>query len=862
MIYIYPNSSLSIDKIEEAKDKGIITSYKISEEDYIIDTNSGLKELEKAISPSKGYNTYKIEAEIDCSHCAMKVEEGLKSDKYINEVSFNFQKKLLTVTTLYSKETIMEMASNIEEDISFPQEKKWEKRVYSVKIDCEECALEVEEALNNDKDFKEVIFNFPKGKLSLTTHLCDKEVMERTKRIEEDLEFLDLKDNNFVFTLTLPPSIKKDDFIKTINKDERIKKCWFDKSNKLHVTTTLGEKEVITLSSFLFPSISFHTVSIEEKRSYTLEKVIVAIVILSVSHFFSLPLLALVAYIVSGYDVLWKALKNIIKGKIFDENFLMAIATIAALFTNNLPEAAFVMIFYQIGEYFQDKATDKSRDSIGKLLDLSVENVEAEKDGSWVVVEPEEVKKGSKIRVKGGERFALDSIVYEGEGYIDTRAITGESVPVKVKKGDKILSGSVNGEATLVLITQSEYQDSTATKIMKLVEEGEGKKAESEKFISVFSRYYTPAVCISALLLALISPLFGVTWKDSIYRAAMLLVISCPCALVLSVPLTYFASMGAFAKNGILVKGDDAIQKLTKVKTVAFDKTGTLTFGVFSVQDILFLSTTKEHLATVTKSIESQSTHPVASALLSLEEGEVKEARNVQVLKGIGMEGYVDGKRILVGNNKISPSLPDVNEEGTLVYVLEDSNLLGVYVISDKVRDEAKDTISKIKEYGIERTVILSGDRKTRVENTGSMLNIDQVYGELLPQDKLNLMEKLKQKGVLMYVGDGINDAPTLATADVAVAMGGVGSDSAIEASDCVIMNDDISKLIDAFRIAKKTDVIVKENIVFSLLVKAIVFILALMGCANMWLAVFADTGVSLIAVANSLRALLYKKKR
>ena len=539
----------------------------------------------------------------------------------------------------------------------------------------------------------------------------------------------------------------------------------------------------------------------------------------------------------------------------------MSLATIAALGTGNLEEAAAVMIFYQVGEFFQDKATDKSRDSIGKLLDLEGDSVEVLSDGEWKETEPEDVRKGDVFRAKSGERIALDAVVQEGEGFIDTRALTGESVPRKVKAGDTVLSGSVNGDSTLILKAVEEYEDSTASKIMKLVEEGENKKAGSEKFITVFSRYYTPLVCLSALLLALISPLFGVGIKESIYRAAMLLVISCPCALVLSVPLTYFAAMGASAKNGILIKGDDALEKMSHISSIAFDKTGTLTEGVFSVQDIKHLSVDREHLSTVAKSLEAESTHPIATAILSLKEGEIKKAENVSVIKGIGMEGIVDGKKVKVGSHKLMEGLPRLEDKGTLVYVIEEDRLLGVYVISDKIKSEAKPVMEKLKKAGVKKLIILSGDRKEIVDDTRIKLSMDESYGELLPLEKLNKVEEIKKEGTMMYVGDGINDAPTLASADVAVAMGGVGSDSAIEASDCVIMDDDLNRIPRAIAISHKTDTIVKQNIAFSLLVKAMVFIMALMGIANMWIAVFADTGVSLIAVANSLRALMYKEK-
>ena len=859
MRLFYPVNKINKEKVEEALRSGIIKKREYSEDYLMLESTSAINEVEKAIDASAHYTTIKLKADIDCAHCAMEVQEGLKKEKYIMDASFNFQKKLLTVTTLLSIDSIKEKAKEIEDEIVFLDEDDWVKKTYRVEIDCEECALEVEEKLRSNPNIKDVSFNYPKGKLTLTTTLNDSEIIRLSKEAEEDIKFLSEEVKNYVFTLTIAEN-DKEKLLEALEKENRAKKAFFDKKGRLHVSSSLSEKEIIKIGKS-FSSVSFHTSNIEEKKSYTLERAIFSILLLVSAYIFSLPILAIISYIVAGYDVILKAFKNILKGKIFDENFLMSLATIAALCTNNIEEAAAVMIFYQIGEYFQDKATDKSRDSIGKLLDLEAEGVEVLIGGEWKEIEPEEVTKGSIFRVKSGEKIALDAIVDSGEGFIDTRALTGESVPVKVKKGDKVLSGSVNGDSTLILKSTEEYEDSTASKIMKLVEDGESKKAGSEKFISVFSRYYTPLVCLSALLLALISPLFGVSFSDSVYRAAMLLVISCPCALVLSVPLTYFAAMGAGAKNGVLIKGDDALEKMAHISSVAFDKTGTLTEGVFSVQSIKNLSTSKEHLATIAKSLEAESTHPIATALLALEEGEIKKAEEVTTIKGIGIEGIVDGKRVKVGNSKLMEGLPKIEDKGTLVYVTEEDRLLGVYVISDKIKSQAKSTMAKLKKLGVNKLIILSGDRKEIVEDTREKLEMDEGYGELLPLDKLNMVEKIKKEGTLMYVGDGINDAPTLASADVAIAMGGVGSDSAIEASDSVIMDDDINKIPRAISIAKKTEVIVKENIILSLLVKAIVFILALMGVANMWIAVFADTGVSLLAVANSLRALFYKEK-
>ena len=811
MRLFYPVNKVNKEKVEEALRSGIIKKREYSEDYLMLESTSALSEVEKAIEASAHYTTIKLKADIDCAHCAMEVQEGLKKDKYIMDASFNFQKKLLTVTTLLSIDSIKEKAKEIEDEIVFLDEDDWVKKTYRVEIDCEECALEVEEKLRSNPNIKDVSFNYPKGKLTLTTTLNDSEIIRLSKEAEEDIKFLSEEVKNYVFTLTIAEN-DKEKLLEALEKENRAKKAFFDKKNRLHVSSSLSEKEIIKIGKS-FSSVSFHTSNIEEKKSYTLERAIFSILLLVSAYIFSLPILAIISYIVAGYDVILKAFKNILKGKVFDENFLMSLATIAALCTNNIEEAAAVMIFYQVGEYFQDKATDKSRDSIGKLLDLEAEGVEVLIGGEWKEIEPEEVEKGSIFRVKSGEKIALDAIVDSGEGFIDTRALTGESVPVKVKKGDKVLSGSVNGDSTLILKSTEEYEDSTASKIMKLVEDGESKKAGSEKFISVFSRYYTPLVCLSALLLALVSPLFGVSFSDSVYRAAMLLVISCPCALVLSVPLTYFAAMGAGAKNGVLIKGDDALEKMAHISSVAFDKTGTLTEGVFSVQSIKNLSTSKEHLATIAKSLEAESTHPIATALLALEEGEIKKAEEVTTIKGIGIEGIVDGKRVKVGNSKLMEGLPKIEDKGTLVYVTEEDRLLGVYVISDKIKSQAKSTMAKLKKLGVNKLIILSGDRKEIVEDTREKLEMDEGYGELLPLDKLNMVEKIKKEGTLMYVGDGINDAPTLASADVAIAMGGVGSDSAIEASDSVIMDDDINKIPRAISIAKKTEVIVKENI-------------------------------------------------
>ena len=861
MKYIYNlNATLS-------PDLGIIKNIKGVEDVSIVGKtltvtgNPDTKEIESLISSDESYTRYTLKVSIDCAECARKVEEELKKDENNAFVSFSFTKGTLTLITKRSLEYIRERCREVEDEIEFLDEMK--KYTFRVSIDCAECAKKVENALNDNPAIEDAVFDYPKGKLTLSTTLSEDEIKAICRNVEDEIEFInDMR--NYVFTVSIDCAECASKVEKALRENENIKKAVFNyPKGKLYVTSSLSEEEIRKLCLSVEDDMSFHTASIAEKKDWSIYKIICAVILFIISKVSGIGYIAILSYIIAGYDVLWRALKNILRGKVFDENFLMSIATVAALCIASYDEAAAVMIFYQIGEYFQRKAVGSSRDSIGKLMDLSSDNVTVKRNGEWVAVKPEEVRVGELILLKSGEKLALDSTVTDGESYVDTRALTGESVPVKVSKGSKVLSGSVNGEDTLTLRADKEYSESTASKIMKLVEDSEGKKAASEKFITKFSRYYTPFVCVAALLVAVIPSLFGLTeWKDSIYRAAMLLVISCPCALVLSVPLTYFASMGSFARHGILVKGDEAIQNLASTTTVALDKTGTLTEGVFSVQSIEHLSCDIEHLLDTVYALESRSTHPIASAVMEYAGERKTEAENVHTIPGVGIEGDFDSKHIKAGSSRIMENAPTVNAEGTLVYVLEDDVLLGVLVISDKIRDTSYSTVRELRNVGVRKIYMLSGDRKERAEKTAEKLGLDKAYGELLPDQKLDMLDKLKEGGKLLYVGDGINDAPALKEADTGVAMGGVGSDTAIEAADAVIMNDDLSRLPVAISIAKKTEKITKENIWISLLVKAAVFILAVIGIANMWLAVFADTGVCLIAVTNAMRAMKYKEKK
>lgn len=671
------------------------------------------------------------------------------------------------------------------------------KYSFKVKIDCAECALEVEEALKKNKNVKSASFNFPKGKLSVTTTLSELDIMKICKEYEDDISFLDYEKN-------------------------------------------------------------------DNKRDLRIIRIILSLIILALSFIFKkIEWISIFAYIISGYDVIYKAVKNMIKGKVFDENFLMSIATISALIIKYFTEAAAVMVFYQIGEFFQDKATEKSKKNISLTLDLSVDKVTIKKDDVWCEIKSEEANIGDEILVKGGEKIPLDGVVLSGESFINTSALNGEGTPVKVERGDKVLSGSVNGNNTLIIKAEKKYKDSTSMKIMRLSEEMEGKKSKSEKFISTFSRYYTPIVCITALLLFLIPPLFNLLeWKDSLYRAAELLVISCPCALVLSIPLTYFSSLGAFSKKGIIVKGDEAVERLSKITTVALDKTGTLTEGVFNVQNVYLYSSDEEEMVTLSSALERESTHPVASAITTYDKYNLNlKAENVENIPGVGIKGIINGDDVKVGNSKIAPNLPELDSDGTLIYVIKNDTLLGVFEINDKIREDASSTISKLREENVKKIVMLSGDRNVRVKHTSEYLHLDSYYGELTPEEKINKVEELEsEEGTLCYIGDGINDTPSLKRADVGVAMGGKGSDSALSSSDVILLNDKISSLPIAIKIAKKTEKLCKENIVLSLVIKFVVFVLSILGISNMALAVFADTGVCLLATLNATRAYRYKE--
>ena len=575
----------------------------------------------------------------------------------------------------------------------------------------------------------------------------------------------------------------------------------------------------------------------------------------------------LLPYLVIGWDVLWRAVRNIAHGQVFDENFLMAIATVGALFIGEYAEAVFVMLFYQVGELFQSYAVGKSRQSIAALMEIRPDYANVERDGQVEQVDPDEVEVGETILIKAGERVPLDGVVLEGRSDLDTAALTGESLPREVQSGDDVISGCVNLTGLLKVRVTRAFEESTVSKILDLVENAGSKKARAENFITKFARYYTPAVVLSAVALAVLPPLIGaMTWSESLHRALIFLVISCPCALVISVPLSFFGGIGGASKAGVLVKGGAYLEVLSRTQIVVFDKTGTLTKGVFNVTAIHPETCGEDQLLELAALAESWSEHPIARSLREAYGKDIDAGRvaDVEERSGRGVRAVVDGTEIFVGNDKlmddIGVSWHPCHRVGTTVHVASAGEYLGHIVISDEVKEDAARAVSDLKALGVARTVMLTGDAQAVGESVGKQLGLDEVHAQLLPADKVERVEELLAqktgKGCLAFVGDGINDAPVLSRADVGIAMGGLGSDAAIEAADVVLMDDKPSKIAVAIRIAQKTLVIVRQNIAFALGVKALVLVLGALGQANMWEAVFADVGVSVIAILNAMRAM------
>ena len=575
-----------------------------------------------------------------------------------------------------------------------------------------------------------------------------------------------------------------------------------------------------------------------------------------------------ISYLIVGFEILKKAIRNIVRGKVFDENFLMSVATIGAFAIGEYPEAVAVMLFYQIGELFQSYAVDKSRKSIASLMDIRPDYANVYREGNIETANPEEVKIGETIVIKPGEKIPLDGKIIEGKTTLDTKALTGESLPREVSEGDEVLSGCINLNGMIKIEVTKEFGESTVSKILDLVENASSKKSKSENFITKFAKYYTPTVVIIALILAILPPLViqGATFSDWIYRALSFLVVSCPCALVISIPLSFFGGIGGASKRGILIKGSNYLEALSNTEIAVFDKTGTLTKGVFEVQEVKPVDISNEELLKIAAYAENYSNHPISKSIKQAYHKPIdeKEIINSEELSGLGIVAKIGEKNVLVGNEKLMQEkqieFEKCNKIGTILYIAIDGKYAGYILIADKIKDDTKQTIEELKKNDIKQTIMLTGDKKEVGESVAKEVGIDKVYTELLPTDKVQKVEELLKtkspKGKLAFVGDGINDAPVLTLADIGIAMGGLGADSAIEAADIVIMTDEPSKIINAIKLSKKTMRIVKENIVFAIFIKILVLVLTAFGLSTMWEAVFADVGVSIIAIINALRVL------
>ncbi|UZQ48894.1 heavy metal translocating P-type ATPase [Clostridium kluyveri] len=814
-----------------------------------VNTKSNIKLVSKNIkqenaNPKSSQNAVKKEFVLEglgCANCAAKMEQKLNVLDGIKSANISFATKTLFLEIEEinrTKELIAattDIVQSIEGHVKVVEKqtnKVLKKEILLEGLCCGNCAAKIERESNNIDGVKSAVVDFVSTKLimeidnpSKTNSIIEK-VKEIVKRIEPDVKVIEIQNTN---------KASKD---QTHEHDH----------DHGHEHGESNKTEIIKLAA----GAAIFVVATAMKLPNYLELI-----------------LYLISYIIVGGEVVLRALKNISRGQVFDENFLMSIATIGAFTIGNYPEGVAVMLFYQLGEIFQGIAVNRSRKSISALMDIRPDFANLKAGDELKKVSPEEVSIGDIIVVKPGEKVPLDGKVIEGNSMVDTSALTGESVPREVGAGDSILGGVINKNGLLTIEVEKEFGDSTVAKILDLVQNASSKKAPTENFITKFARYYTPIVVFSAVALAVIPPLVieGATFSEWLYRALAFLVVSCPCALVVSIPLGFFGGIGGASKNGILVKGGNYLEALNDVEVVVFDKTGTLTKGVFKVTEVKPQNTISEdELIAYAAYAESYSNHPIATSILKAYGKEiVKDAvENYEEISGHGVKVIIEGREVLAGNyklmNKENIAYSQVETIGTVVHVAVDKEYAGFIVISDEVKEDSAKAIKALKAIGVKKTVMLTGDNKTVGTKVANQLGLDEVYSELLPDqkvEKVELLDKEKSpKGKLIFVGDGINDAPVLARADIGIAMGGVGSDAAIEAADVVIMTDEPSKIASAIKIAMKTRTIVMQNIVFALGIKVILLVLVALGLGTMWEAVFGDVGVTLLAVLNSMRAM------
>lgn len=770
---------------------------------------------------------------LDCANCAMKIEKGVGGLDGVLSCSVNFATKTMMLETEQNNEKhviteAMQLVTKLEPHIKVQEEQqsKVAKEVFVLEgLDCANCAMKIETKVKEMPSVSNATVDFVSKKLKI--EVANKKELETTV---QDIKMIVHK---------LEPDVK-------VVREEK------ESHNHSHDHGEGNVKKMIW--------------------RLAIGGVLTGVAALAgLPQMMTIPLFV-IAYLLIGGDIVWRAVRNITRGQVFDENFLMAIATLGAFAIGQYPEAVSVMLFYQVGELFQSIAVNRSRKSITSLMDIRPDYANVKVGNETKQISPEDVKIGDYIIVKPGEKVPLDGKVVEGASMVDTSALTGESVPREVEVGNDVLSGFVNQNGVLTIEVTKEFGESTVSKILDLVQNASSRKAPTENFITKFARYYTPAVVITAAVLAFVPPLIleGATFSDWIYRALVFLVISCPCALVVSIPLGFFGGIGGASKNGILIKGSNYLEALNDVKHIVFDKTGTLTKGVFKVTKMEPSgTTTKEELLEYAAFAEVYSNHPIAQSIRSSYGKSIDEnmIEDYSEISGHGTVVKVQGKEIFAGNAKLmkkeSITFEQPQTVGTLVHVAVDGAYAGYIVISDEVKEDSKQAIQKLKELGIKKTVMLTGDAKLVGEAVGKELGLDEVHAELLPQQKVEEIEKIdgakQAKEKIAFVGDGINDTPVLARADVGIAMGGLGSDAAIEAADIVIMTDEPSKIATAVKIAKRTRNIVWQNIIFALGVKGLVLLLGALGIATMWEAVFSDVGVTLLAVLNAMRVLRVK---
>ena len=849
---------------------------------------------------------------LDCPNCSAKIEKEIGDLENVNSSSVNLMKQTLTIQTETFDNSIVEQIETIvhshEPDVEVSEKKEsYTTKTYLLKgLDCPNCSAKIEKEVGDLEDVSSSVVNLMKQTLTISVKTSasgkiQDEVATIVHSHEPDVKVSEQTDS-YVTKKYLLKGLDCPNCSAKIEKEVgELEGVALSEVNlmKQTLTVSMDHNKAASMLDMVTTIVHSHEPDVEvseqkadtsvapdkkektpvysdDDKKLTIRLISGAVIYavgmgLTLFGHVSLPVelgVLIVAYIILGWDVVWQAVKNITRGQIFDEHFLMSLSTIGAFAIGEYPEAVAVMLFYQVGEFFQSLAVKRSRKSISDLMDIRPDSATVRRNGELVVVAPETVSIGELIVVKPGEKIPLDGIVTEGESMLDTRALTGESVPRSIRKGEEALSGCVNQSGVLTIKVTKSFGESTVTKIIDLVENASSRKAPTENFITTFARYYTPIVVGMATILAIIPPvILGGGWSEWLRRGFVFLIVSCPCALVISIPLTFFGGIGAASKRGVLVKGSNYLEALNKVSVVVFDKTGTLTKGVFKVVDITVeFGFTKEQVLEYAAQAESYSNHPIAKSIQEAFGKTIDQSvlSGYEEISGHGIRVLIGGKRVLAGNSKLMDSekvsYAACQSAGTKVYIAVDGRYAGCIVIADEVKDDSQNAIASLKKIGVEKTVMLTGDDEKIGKAVAEQLGLDEYYAQLLPDQKVEKLEYLDQhktKGSkLAFVGDGINDAPVLARADVGIAMGGLGSDAAIEAADVVLMTDEPSKLVDAIDVAKATKRIVMQNIIIALGIKSVFLILGALGIAGMWEAVFGDVGVTIIAVLNAMRIL------